>query len=137
MIFYVLIGDSTVVPPEIIARGPLALDAYNKALAEGRTCDKRVPIMLIGQDRAGKTSLKNSLKGKPFNSDEDSTAGIDVDPSHFRVSAEIWKAGEKDQETNSETSISYEHHAARLIVEHLRQKESISKESDPEFAQDS
>ena len=92
--------------------------------------------MLIGQDRSGKTSLKNSLRGKPFNSDEDSTVGIDVDPSHFKVLTEIWKAGKKDKGTNSETSNSYEHHAARLIVEHLRQKETMSKERDPEFIQD-
>ena len=64
------------VPPEILARGNLALEAYNKALAEGTTCVKRVPIMLIGQDRAGKTSLKNSLIGKGFNQDEESTIGI-------------------------------------------------------------
>jgi len=128
--------SSTVVPPEILARGPLALEAYHMALAEGRTFDKRVPIMLIGQDRSGKTSLKNSLRGKPFNSDEDSTVGIDVDPSHFKVLTEIWKAGEKDQGKNSETSNSYEHHAARLIVHQLRQKENMSKESDPEFIQD-
>ena len=124
------------VPPEILARGPLALEAYNKALSEGRTFDKRVPIMLIGQDRSGKTSLKNSLRGKPFNSDEDSTVGIDVDPSHFKVSTEIWKTGEKDHGTTSETSNSYEHHAARLTVQHLRQKENMAKEGDPKFIQD-
>ena len=92
--------------------------------------------MLIGQDRSGKTSLKNSLRGKPFNRDEDSTVGINVDPSHFKVSTEIWKAGEKDQGTTSETSNSYERHAARLTLEHLRQKESMSKERDAEFIQD-
>ena len=123
-------------PPEILARGPLALEAYKTALAEGRTFDKRVPIMLIGQDRSGKTSLKNSLRGKPFNSNEDSTVGIDVDPSHFKVSTEIWKAGKKDQGTNSETSDSYEHHAARLIVDHIRQKDIMYKERDAEFIQD-
>ena len=58
MIFGILTGASTIVPQQILARGPLALDAYNKALSEGETCDKRVPIMLIGQDRSGKTSLK-------------------------------------------------------------------------------
>ena len=123
-------------PPEIIARGPLAFEAYSKALAEGRTCDKRVPIMLIGQDRSGKTSLRNSLMGKPFNSDEDSTVGIAVDPSHFKVSTEVWKAGVKNQEKTSETSISYEHQAARLTVQNLRKKESMSKEGDPEVTQD-
>ena len=69
-----------VAPPEIQARGHLALQAYNKALREGKTCVRRVPIMLIGQDHSGKTSLKNSLMGKRFNPREDSTVGIDVDP---------------------------------------------------------
>ena len=42
--------------------------------------------MLIGQDRAGKTSLKKSLIGLPFNSKEKSTDGIEVDPSKFQLS---------------------------------------------------
>ena len=113
----------TVIPPEITARGRLALEAYKTALAEGKTCDKRVPVMLIGQDRSGKTSLKRSLRGLPFNPDEDSTVGIDVDPSHFKVSTEIWKTGEKDQERNSETSISYEYHAARATVQRLKKEQ--------------
>ena len=41
--------------------------------------------MLIGQDRAGKTSLKKSLIGLPFNPKEKSTDGIEVDPSKFQV----------------------------------------------------
>ena len=114
---------STVIPPEIIVRGRLALEAYKRALAEGKTCDKRVPVMLIGQDRSGKTSLKRSLRGEPFNPDEGSTKGIDVDPSHFKVSTEIWKIGEKDQERNSETSISYEYHAARATVQRLKEEQ--------------
>ena len=88
--------------------------------------------MLIGQDRSGKTSLKNSFMGKPFNSDEDSTVGIDVDPSHFKVSTEVWKVGERNQETNSGTSISYEHQAARLTVQNLFKEESMSNEGDPD-----
>lgn len=71
--------------------------------------------MLIGQDRSGKTSLKKSLKGQLSKTGEESTVGIDVDPSHFKVSTEIWKTGEKDQQTSLE-AISYEHHAAQLIV---------------------
>ena len=79
--------------------------------------------MLIGQDRSGKTSLKRSLKGEPFDPDEESTVGIDVDPSHFKVSTEIWKIGEKDQKRNSETSISYEYHAARANVQRLKEEQ--------------
>ncbi len=117
------------VPPEILARGPLALEAYNKAISEGKTFVNRVPAMLIGQDRSGKTSLKKSLMGKPFNPDEDSTVGIDADPSYFQVSTEVWKAGKKDQENDSEISISYEKHAARLTVENLRQEDSTPNDS--------
>ena len=107
------------------------MEAYNKALAEGKTFDKRVPVMLIGQDRSGKTSLKKSLRGEPFNPDEESTVGIEVDPSHFRVSIEIWKAGEKQQETISETSTSYEYHIARATVENLKQGKSVLEEKIP------
>ena len=122
---FIQIGE---VPLEIRVRGRLALRAYKKALSEGRTCIKRVPIMLIGQDRSGKTSLAKSLKGERFNPEEDSTVGIDVDPSHFKVSTEIWKPGEKDEQRNVERAWSYEHHAARLVVQHLSEKKSALKE---------
>ena len=78
------------VPPEILARGPLAQQAYYHALDEGKICDRRVPLMLVGQDRSGKTSLKKSLKGIYFNSEEDSTVGIDFDPNPFKVTTEMW-----------------------------------------------
>ena len=111
-----------VVPPEILARGSSALRAYNNALREGRTRVQRVPVMFIGQDRSGKTSLKHSLKGQLFNPDEKSTVGIDVDRlTHFKVSTEVWKTGEKDQQTSLE-AISYEHHAAKLIVGSLMEE---------------
>ena len=48
--------------------------------------------MLIGQDRAGKTSLMNGFLGLPFNNAEQSTDGIDVKHSKFEF--------EIDQVTN-------------------------------------
>jgi polynucleotide 5'-kinase involved in rRNA processing len=51
-------------PEEILARGPKAQEAYEIALRSGKTKYCRVPIMLIGQSRAGKTSLLRSLKRK-------------------------------------------------------------------------
>ena len=42
-------------------------------------------VLLIGQDRAGKTSLKRSIIGLPFNRKEKSTDGIEVDPSKFHL----------------------------------------------------
>ena len=103
------------------------MEAYNKALTEGKAYVKRVPIMLIGQDHSGKTSLKKSLIGKPFNPDEDSTIGIDVDPSHIKVSTEIWKVGENtggSELTGAIDAISFEQQAARLVADDLKEEQS-------------
>ena len=84
--------------------------------------------MLIGQDRSGKTSLKKSLQGLRFNPDEGSTVGIDVDPSYFKVTTEIWKTGEKDQAANKEEmAASFDHHVARVTIENLRKQELTSE----------
>ncbi len=130
--FAILYGFSTflfsAVPPEILARGALALEAFNNALAEGKTCVKRVPLMVIGQDQSGKTSLKKSLKGIPFNPEEVSTEGIEVDQYDFKVTTEIWVTGMKDEEANSDTAaISFEHNAARLVADRLREEESFTE----------
>ena len=81
------------VPLEILARGPRATEAYNKALLEGKGYARRVPVMIIGQARTGKTSLKRSLKGELFNPNEGSTEGIETDPSYFKVSTDVWRTG--------------------------------------------
>ena len=115
-------------PPEINLRGPRALEAYSRALTQGKTRVRRIPIMLIGQDRSGKTSLKKSLQGLRFNPDEDSTVGIDVDPSYFKVTTEIWKTGKKDQAAiKEEMAASFKHHVARVVVENLRERELTSE----------
>ena len=52
--------------------------AYSQALHEGEAKNNRIPIMLVGQDRGGKTSLMRRLLGLPFDKDQCSTTGIDV-----------------------------------------------------------
>ena len=85
--------------------------------------------MLIGQDRSGKTSLKKSLQGIRFNPDEDSTVGIDVDPSYFKETTEIWKTEETDQAANKEEmAASFERHVAQVVVDNLREQELTSEE---------
>ena len=59
--------------------------AYERALQDGYVTVYRGRILLIGQDRAGKTSLKKSLLGLPFDSEEQSTEGIEVDPSKCEI----------------------------------------------------
>ena len=114
------------VPPEIIARGSQATEAYNSALLEGRGYAKRVPLMIIGQERTGKTSLKKSLKGELFDPNEGSTEGIETDPSYFKVSTEVWRTGKKSEDTEPEPTFSFEHQAAQLIVESLKKGVSNS-----------
>ncbi|CAH3180149.1 unnamed protein product, partial [Porites lobata] len=72
-------------PLEIEARGEKAQLAYQSALKYGAVNVYRGRVFLIGQDRAGKTSLKKSLIGLPFNPKEKSTDGIEVDPSKFQL----------------------------------------------------
>jgi hypothetical protein len=52
--------------------------AYSQALHESEAKNNRIPIMVVGQDRGGKTSLMRRLLGLPFNKDQPSTTGIDV-----------------------------------------------------------
>ena len=113
------------VPPEIRARGLSAVESYLKALAGGKTSLKRVPIMLIGQDRAGKTSLKKSLKGICFDPEEDSTVGIDVDPSYFKVTTDAFRTGAVAEQQDGERDISFDRHAAMKIVHDLRKENEI------------
>ena len=89
---------------------------------------KRIPIILIGQERSSKTSLKKSLQGLRFNPDEDSTVGIYVDPSYFKATTEIWKAGKKEQAANKkELAASFEPHVSRVVVENLKEQELTSE----------
>ena len=72
-------------PLAIEALGQKAQLAYQSALKDGAVNVNRGRVLLIGQDRAGKTSLKKSLIGLPFNRKEKSTDGIEVDPSKFQL----------------------------------------------------
>lgn len=86
--------------------------------------------MLIGQSQSGKTSLKRSLKGERFNPEETSTTGIEMDPSYCKVSAEVWKVGEKTQATDSDLGpISYEHRTAQYILRNLKVEPKESESS--------
>ena len=112
---------------EIYARGSKAVKTYEKALTGGKACIKRIPVMLIGQERTGKTSLKKSLKGENFNEEEKSTVGIDTDSLYFKVSTEILKSGKVKEEVEFEPVDQFEHLAtAKVISELLREQRAGS-----------
>ena len=77
---------------EILAQGGDAKLLYEQALREGSVNVYRGRILFIGQDRAGKTSLKKSLLGLPFDPKEQSTEGIEVDPSKFEIEVDRVKS---------------------------------------------
>ena len=89
------------VPPYILARGSIAKTAYQRALETGKTFDKRAKILLIGQDRVGKTSVLRSLKGELFRQDESSTVGVQIDMPLKHVSEKPWKNSKEEQEKST------------------------------------
>lgn len=111
------------VPHEIRARGIEAELAYKVALLEGKVKVCRARLLIIGQDRAGKTSLKKSLIGLPFNPEEPSTEVLEVNSSKLEVSVEQvveWKAVNDDKEV--EQARPQDRSIARLVAERMMQK---------------
>ena len=82
----------------------------------------RSRIMLIGQDRAGKTSLRKSLLGMPFDPEEQSTVGIEVDPSLFRADVDQVKNW---QHTDRKLGVSqFAKELACMVAEELHKEEA-------------
>ena len=113
---YIFLGS--VVPPEIRAGGPRAEVAFQKAMRNGKVQVYRGRIMLLGQDRAGKTSLKKSLLGIPFNPEEESTVGVEVDPSKFEVDVDHVKNWQRTEQKKLDVS-EYNDDIARIIARDL------------------
>ena len=90
-------------------------------------------VMLIGQNRAGKTSLKKSLLGMTFDPGEPSTEGIEVKPSRFELDVDRvmnWQLVKNEKFTSE-----FADDIARLVVGELRsgdeeQKPETSEETD-------
>ena len=82
----------------------------------------RARIMLIGQARAGKTSLKKSLLGMPFDPYEQSTVGIEVDPSSFKVDVDQVKNWQRTDEKLGVSQFAQE--LARIAAGELVQEEA-------------
>ena len=80
-------------------------------------------ILLIGQDRAGKTSLKKSLLGLPFDPKEQSTEGIEVDPSKCEIEVEQVKSWNSTGENKPSLS-EFSKDIARMFAEKRIELES-------------
>ena len=110
------------VPAEIRDRGPETERAFQKAMRTGKVKVYRGRIMLLGQDRAGKTSLKKSLLGFPFDPKEESTVGVEVDRAKCELEVdkvENWMPSKRKKREVSE----FEEAIAKFIVRDLTESE--------------
>ena len=104
-------------PTYVRDRGEKALAAYNRALQTGRTNDKRVKVLLVGQDRVGKTSLSKYLRGEPFDESEPSTEGVTMIPPVKNAGTGAWRNPAHLKSTNI-----FDHKMTAKITELLSSK---------------
>ena len=78
--------------------------------------------MLIGQDRAGKTSLKKSFLGRPFDPNEQSTDGIEIDPSKFEIDVDQVKNWQSIDEKLDVSQFAEEN--TRMLIRRLEERKS-------------
>ena len=115
-------SQKPLVPSEIKARGRKAMLAYENALKTGKVKVYRARIMFIGQDRAGKTSLKNSFLGLSFDPKQQSTDGIELDLSKFEVDVDQvsnWKCTDEKQGVSK-----FVPNLVRMVAGKLKQEET-------------
>ena len=88
----------------------------------------RARILLIGQDRAGKTSLKKSLLGLPFDSEEQSTEGIEVDPSKCEIDVDQAARNWQSIGENRPGLLECSKDVAKTVVEKIFRDEPLAEE---------
>ena len=93
----------------------MALEAYRRALETGKTFDRRTKIVLIGQDRVGKTSLRRYLRGEAFVKDEASTNGIEMISPVKNAGKGAWRNPAPLEKTSA-----LDHKCAELVTQELR-----------------
>ena len=106
--------------------------AYYQALKGGEVKNTRIPIMIVGNDRTGKTSLRKHLLGIPFDIEEASTNGIQVDVVELTAenAQDEWKSKGKNFFTSStEAEEKVLENAAQLIF----QKKQNQDQENPDF----
>ncbi|KAL9972489.1 hypothetical protein ACROYT_G018801 [Oculina patagonica] len=121
--------DDSVMPLEIRAQGPKAELAFQNALRNGKVKVYRGRIMFLGQARAGKTSLKKSLLGIPFNPEEESTVGVEVDPSRCEVDVDQVSNWQRTEQKKLDVS-EFADDIARMIAKDLTETSLNEKSID-------
>ena len=101
--------------------------AYERALKDGYVMVYRSRILLIGQDRAGKTSLKKSLLGLPFDPKEQSTEGIEVDPSKCEIDVDQAARNWQSIGENKPGLLECSKDVAKIVVEKISTQDDYAR----------
>ena len=119
-------------PPEIAARGLAARKAYYDALSNGAAMkSKRVRLMVVGRDGAGKTSLVNALLNRfdrlVSNATLDSTEGVQFTlvKCHVADDGDLAKCDFEEVKIHVEAFLHRE--KARIIAHRLHEKERAKR----------
>ncbi|XP_078383200.1 uncharacterized protein LOC144665781 [Oculina patagonica] len=123
-----ILRTGSLVPQEIQTHGHRAEAAFQKAMQKGSVKVYRGRIMFLGQARAGKTSLKKSLLGIPFDPNEKSTLGVEVDPSKFEVEIDQVKNWQCMEQRKLDVSDFIED-IAKIIARYLKESEDKDQET--------
>jgi len=104
----------SLVPQEIRAQGPRTEAAFKEAIEKG--------IMLLGQDRAGKTSLKKFPLGIPFDPEEENTVGVKLEATKFEVEVDQVKNWQCTDQKKLDLSV-FREDIAKITAEHMKAME--------------
>ena len=116
------------IPLEIRRRGPEAERIFRLALSEGRQKIPRCNLLVLGEERVGKTSLIRQLTGKHFISNLEPTCGIENTRVRTVEVATIATNDGNDWSTVSENDQAMQH--LDLVCGGVAKK---IEEQDPEF----
>ncbi len=82
-------------------------------------------VALIGKDRVGKTSVGRSLKGEPFNKEEPSSDGVQMNSPIKNAGAQAWKNLPSQQHTTA-----FDHKCAEVIVKEVKETSTEQQPSE-------
>jgi len=125
------IQPEEIIPPEIKKRGKEAEEIYRRALRKGKKRIPRCNLLVLGEERVGKTSLIRLLVGKKFISELDKTRGIEnhvVDTVDVRsISTTQWEEVKREDQAKENDDL-----FVNCVVEKVGQLQPLHQEKQGE-----
>ena len=97
-------------------------ELYHKARSSGSAPGSYCKVQILGDERAGKTSLWKKLMGKPFDPEEPSTFGIDTKICRVQEVDKSWRERTKDKRDDVIDSIIWNFKNRHLSEDQTKQE---------------